>query len=269
MKTLRATTALVVRDLPAGADTGRRLAPGQTVTAHGESYDRKWAYVTTPAGAGWSSLAYLTEATEALSIASLSTAASMTAADAARWLPHVGEAAARFDFTAPPRLAMWIAQCGHESLGFRTLVENLNYSAPALRTTWPTRFPTDSMAVEYARQPEKIANHVYANRMGNGPPASGDGWRFRGRGLIQLTGRDNYRTCGAALGVDLEAEPDLLATPRFAALSAGWFWQSRGLGLLADAGDILAVTKRINGGTHGLADRTARWQRAKTALGVA
>lgn len=201
-----------------------------------------------------------------LTLESLATATGLNADAALRWYPHIQETAKRFDFQEPKRLAMWLAQCGHESGGFKRLVENLNYSAEGLTKTWPKRFPTLAAAQSYARQPEKIANRVYASRIGNGDEASGDGWRFRGRGLIQVTGRENYKACGAALGVDLLERPELLETERYAALSAGWFWDSRKLNAPADAGDIEAVTKKINGGTTGLADRKARWAQTTDAL---
>lgn len=184
-----------------------------------------------------------------------------------RWYPHINEMADRFQVTGK-RLAMWIAQCGHESDSFTRLVENLNYSAPGLHRVWPKRFPTVADAVPYMRQPEKIANKVYANRMGNGDEGSGDGWRFRGRGLIQLTGRANYKACGGGLGVDLVGDPGLLSDPRWASLSAGWFWQTRKLNALSDAGDVEAVTRKINGGTTGLQDRLVRYDRALPHIGV-
>lgn len=263
MKTLRATAKLVVRDLPAGADTGKRLEFGQTVEAHGESYDGKWTFVSPPAG--WASSAYLSPP-QGLTVPALAGATGLVPTEALRWLPFILEAATRFGFTAPTPMAMWLAQCGHESMGFTQFVENLNYSAAALRSTWPSHFPTDQIAGQYARQPERIANRAYGDRLGNGPEASGDGWRYRGRGLIQITGKDNYRVCGDALGVDLVSQPELVATERFAALSAGWFWRSHGLNGVAD--DVVAATRRINGGLNGLSDRTARWQKAKLALGV-
>ena len=155
-------------------------------------------------------------------------------------------------------MAAFIGQCSHESGGFRTLNENLNYSAQGLRNTWPSRFPDDATANAYARQPEKIANKVYGGRMGNGPEASGDGWRYHGRGLIQLTGKANYQAAGAALGVDLVANPDLAATPKYAALTAGWYWDTHKLNALADKQDNTAITKAINGSTLGLIDRQRR-----------
>lgn len=197
-------------------------------------------------------------------------AAGLSANDAARWHPHVLETAERFDINTVARLSMFLAQCAHESAGFTRLVENLNYRPATLMRVWPKRFPNIEAARKYAHAPEKLANYVYANRadLGNGDEASGDGWRFRGRGLIQITGRSNYEACGLALGVDLLTSPDILATDRYAALSAGWFWHRRGLNYLADAGEFETVTRRINGGTTGLADRRLRWERARDALGV-
>jgi putative chitinase len=196
--------------------------------------------------------------------ATLSLATGLFTHRAERWLPHILEAIDFADLTTPERLAMFLGQVGHESAGFRKVEENMNYSVVGLMATWPSRFPTRASAEPLARQPEKIANRVYANRMGNGPEASGDGWRFRGRGLIQLTGRDNYRACGRALGVDLEAAPELLVTDRLAALSAAWFWRVNKLSDLCP--DVRAVTRRINGGLHGLTDRERRYERALRVL---
>jgi putative chitinase len=144
----------------------------------------------------------------------------------------------------------------HESGGFKFLRENLNYSAKALMNTWPSRFPDADIAEQYARQPEKIANKVYSGRMGN--TEDGDGAKYIGRGLIQLTGKDNYKAFGEAIGEDLVANPQLVEEPRYAALSAGWFWNKRGLNALADAMDIETLTKRINGGSIGIDDRKAK-----------
>jgi putative chitinase len=202
-----------------------------------------------------------------ISKAELVAATGMAPERAAAWLPHIQAVVEKYELSAPRRLAMWLAQCGHESGGFRRLEENLNYSAAALARTWPARFLSVPEAEEYARQPERIANKVYGGRMGNASP--GDGWRFRGRGLIQLTGRDNYQACGAALGLDLLASPEVLATAPCAALSAGWFWHTRDLNALADAGNVAGVTREINGGTLGLAERAALYERALAALQVA
>jgi putative chitinase len=144
----------------------------------------------------------------------------------------------------------------HESGGFKELKENLNYSAKGLMATWPSRFPDADTAEKFEHNPEKIANKVYAGRMGN--TEDGDGAKYIGRGLIQLTGKENYANCGNALGIDLLDNPDLLSTPKYAALSAGWFWNKKGLNAFADVDDIDTITKRINGGLIGLADRKAK-----------
>jgi putative chitinase len=178
------------------------------------------------------------------------------------------EAADRYSITSTLRAAHWLGQLAHESGGFARVVENLNYSADGLMRTWPSRFPTKAIADAYARQPEKIANKVYADRIGNGPEASGDGWRFRGRGLIQLTGKTNYHEASLAIYEDnrLLDRPELVEMPEAAALTAGWFWHRKGLNALADKNDTLAITKKVNGGTHGLADRELWVQKFKEAL---
>lgn len=179
---------------------------------------------------------------------------------------ELNAAAHRFGIDQPLELAHWLAQCAHESGGFTRLVENLNYSGEGLRSTWPKRFPGQT-ADAYARQPERIANRVYADRLGNGPEASGDGWRYRGRGIIQLTGRDNYARTSRALYSDdrLVERPELLQEPGPAALSAGFYWQSRDIGRLALLDDVTAVTRAVNGGTHGLLDRE-RWLKLARAV---
>jgi putative chitinase len=173
-----------------------------------------------------------------------------------KWLEPLLETFEKYDISTPKRQAYFIGQCMHESGGFKQLKENLNYSAKGLMATWPSRFPDIDTAEKYERNPEKIANKVYAGRMGN--TEDGDGAKYIGRGLIQLTGKENYANCGSAIGVDLVANPDLLSTPKYAALSAGWFWNKKGLNALADADDIDTITKRINGGLIGLADRKAK-----------
>jgi len=175
------------------------------------------------------------------------------------------ETCVQFEITTPLRLAHFLAQTAHESARYTALVENLNYGAPGLLATWPSRFDEKS-AANYARQPERIANKVYADRMGNGPESSGDGWRFRGRGILQVTGRASYRAIGEALGVDLEAEPDQLQTPRLAALAAGWYWGARGINALCDRDDAVAVTEAVNGGRHGLQQRLELLNQVKTVL---
>jgi putative chitinase len=173
-----------------------------------------------------------------------------------KWLEPLLETFEKYDISTPKRQAYFIGQCMHESGGFKQLKENLNYSAKGLMATWPSRFPDIDTAEKYERNPEKIANKVYAGRMGN--TEDGDGAKYIGRGLIQLTGKENYANCGSAIGVDLVANPDLLATPKYAALSAGWFWNRKGLNALADVDDLDTITKRINGGLIGIADRKAK-----------
>jgi putative chitinase len=174
----------------------------------------------------------------------------------------------RFEIDTPARMAAFAAQLAHESGQLQRWTENLNYRWARLRQVFPKYFTSDAQAQAFDRQPERIANRVYASRMGNGPEASGDGWRYRGRGPIQLTGRDNYRACGSAIAVDLEGDPDLLATPGPGCLAAAWFWARNGLNALADAGDFVTITRRINGGLNGLAERRAFWEQAKTVFGV-
>lgn len=195
------------------------------------------------------------------------TAATLTklGIDAATWLRPLVDAMGLHAIDTPEREAMFIAQCAHESSGFKRLVENLNYSPQGLLATFP-RYFTAAEAVEYAHDAERIASRAYANRMGNGDEASGDGWRYRGRGLIQLTGRANYDRCGRALGIDLLAEPEQLEQPLGAALSAAWFWQTNGCNELADAGAFASITRRINGGNNGQAEREAWLAKVRAAL---
>ena len=161
-----------------------------------------------------------------------------------------------FKIDTAVKLAHFLAQCGHESGGFRVVNENLNYSAKGLQGIFKKYFPTPVLAEQYQRKPEKIANRVYASRMGNGDEASGEGFKFRGRGYIQLTGKQNYTAFGKAIGVDIAANPDLVAT-KYPLLSAAWFFSKNCLGRCKDASDasVLSVTKCVNGGTIGLADR--------------
>lgn len=166
-----------------------------------------------------------------------------------------------FEINTPQRIAMFLAQVGHESGGLSVFSENLNYSGDRLKQIFPKYF-RDVNPAEYAKNPEKIANRVYASRMGNGDEHSGDGYRFRGRGAIQLTGRTNYTTCGEDLEVDLINNPDWLEEPEGAIRSAAWFWDSRDLNQWADKGDVVTVTKKINGGTIGLQDRTELYEEA-------
>lgn len=200
---------------------------------------------------------------------------------AALFLPHLGAALAEFSIDTPARAAAFLAQAAHESSELARLVENLNYSSVALRRTWPTRFKDAPTAAKYGRKPEAIANKVYGGRLGNGPESSGDGWRYRGRGIFQLTGRENYRKAGSALDLPLEAEPDMVASdPAVACRTAGWYWRSRGLNMPVDAGEavadpdgpeqaMVAVTRAINGGLIGLEERLAYWKRARQVLAAA
>lgn len=190
-------------------------------------------------------------------------------ATAAVYAEPMRETCRLFRIDTPVRLAAFLAQVGHESGSFARVIENLNYSAAGLVGTWPSRF-TPASAALYARQPERIANHVYAGRMGNHAP--GDGWKYRGRGLIQITGKVNYEATTEALMEHLDAVPDfvinpeLLAEPRWAALSAGSYWSDHELNALADAGQFDKITTRINGGQNGRSDRRERYQRALKAL---
>jgi putative chitinase len=170
------------------------------------------------------------------------------------------------NFASINRQAGFIAQCAHESGYFCRVTENLNYSAEGLVKIFPKYFPTIESTKGYARMPEKIANKVYANRMGNGPETSGDGWKFRGRGFIQLTGRSNYLKCGPSLGVDLTSSPEYLETVAGAIKSAYWFWNTNALNAFADADDIKGMTKRINGGFIGLEERKHLYDTAKKVL---
>jgi len=184
-----------------------------------------------------------------------------------KWLEPLNAAFAKYDISTPARQASFIGQCSHESGNFRILEENLHYSATALMRVWPSRFPNLEVANQFAGNAEKIANKVYAGRMGNGDEESGDGWKYHGRGLIQLTGKDNYANCGSSLSVDLLGNPDMLLDPKYAALSAGWFWGKKGLNSLADSQDYDTMTKRINGGLIGLDDRKAKIAKAISVLG--
>jgi putative chitinase len=172
-----------------------------------------------------------------------------------QWVDALNETFNRFGINSKNQQAAFIGQCGHECGNFKVLEENLNYRSATLMNLWPKRFPTLEVANQYGGNPKKIANMVYSSRMGNRDESSGDGYRFRGRGCIQLTGHANYFHAGKALGYDFVMEPDLVATPKFAALTAGWFWSTHGCNELADRGDWTALTKKINGGTIGLADR--------------
>lgn len=184
-----------------------------------------------------------------------------------KWLKPLEDTFAKYDISTPKRQAAFIGQCAHESANFTKLEENLNYKPERLMQVWPSRFPDLPTAMKYAHDPIKLANKVYANRMGNGSEESGEGAKYHGRGLIQLTGKELYGNCGSNIGVDLLSNPGLLATPEYAALSAGWFWNKKGLNALADAGDFETMTKRINGGVLGLEDRKAKIAKALQVLG--
>jgi putative chitinase len=189
------------------------------------------------------------------------------AADLDKFYEHLVNAMEEFEIDQNnKRIAAFLAQVAHESGNFRAVKENLNYRAETLTKVFPKYFK-DADPEEYAHQPEKIANRVYSNRMGNGDEASGDGFRYCGRGLIQLTGKDNYSTCGEDLEVDLHENPGYLETPEGAARSAAWFWDSRDLNDLADEGDIKMITKKINGGFIGLEDRIKHYEHALEVLG--
>jgi len=193
-----------------------------------------------------------------------------------KWLEAIQATCDRFEINTDKRIAAFLAQTAHESGGYTMLEENLNYSDVTMATVWPNRFAEmgpdkkpikeggknkpNKFALALHRKPEMIANVVYSNRMGNGTIESGEGWAYRGRGLKQLTGKDNYTRCSKGLGVDLVAQPELLLTPQYASLSAGWFWSANKLGDYADRDDFVGMTKKINGGTIGLADREARYK---------
>ena len=185
----------------------------------------------------------------------------------AEWVDALNETFNTFGISTKRQQAAFIGQCGHECGNFRILKENLNYRAATLMKLWPKRFPTLEIANQYAGQPSKIANKIYSNRMGNRDEASGDAARFIGRGCIQLTGHANYFHAGQALGVDFVMEPDLVATPKYAALTAGWFWSTHNCNNLAEAADWIGLTKKINGGTIGLDDRIKHTNEAFAVLG--
>ena len=203
--------------------------------------------------------------------------------DPDKWLQPLIETCVEFEINTEQRVAAFLAQTSHESGGYTMLIENLNYRAATLAACWPNRFaelgpnkkpkrdakgaliPT-KVALSIEKKPELIANMVYSSRMGNGPPQSGEGWKYRGRGLKQLTGKDNYKRCGDALNLDLVNNPDLLLEPMPAARSAGWFWKVNNLSPLADASDIKGMTKKINGGFIGLEARQALFDKIMAAI---
>ena len=216
-------------------------------------------------------------------------AAGVKQATAEKWVDAVSAACKEFDINNPQRIAGFLSQCARQSGVFESLQENLNYSAEGMAGIWPNRFAVqepdpkragktkpkkdangknipNKFALALHRKPEMIANVVYSNRMGNGPIESGEGWLYRGRGLKQLTGKDNHRACSAGVGVDLVANPDLLLDPVYAARSAAWFWSANKCNSFADSGDIEGLTKRINGGLIGIEDRKKRFASAVRAL---
>jgi putative chitinase len=182
------------------------------------------------------------------------------------WVDPLNETFQRYNISSVVQQAAFIGQCGHECGNFRILEENLNYKAATLMRLWPKRFPTQEIANEFAGNPRKIANKVYADRMGNRDEASGDGYRFRGRGALQLTGATNFYNAGKALGMDFWAEPDLVATPKYAALTAGWFWDTHKCNAVAQAQDWVKLTKIINGGTIGIEERLKHINQALSIL---
>ena len=187
-----------------------------------------------------------------------------------QWHNALAQLLPDYGINTPQRIAAFIAQCAHESGNFVFLKENLNYKAPTLRKLFAKYFPTDELANEYANKPNKqeaIANRIYANRMGNGDEASGDGFRYCGRGLIQLTGKSNYQNFADSLEMRVEDVPAYLATFEGAAQSACWFWESNNLNKWADTGDIKELTRRINGGYIGLEDRIKHYEHALHVMG--
>lgn len=183
-----------------------------------------------------------------------------------QWVEPLNETFARFDISTPLRQAAFIGQAGHESGNFTRLSEGLSYSAERLMVIWPKRFPNIEIAQKYARNPKALANNVYANRMGNRDEASGDGFRFAGAGLFQLTGHSNFYHAGQALGEDFVMQPELVKTPRFAALTAGWFWDTHKLNQYADSRDYKTMCRKINGGLIGLIDREKHINHALAVL---
>jgi len=191
-------------------------------------------------------------------------------ADAAAWADAALEILPKYEINTPNRIAGFFAQCGHESMNFTVLSENLNYRAETLEKLFSKYFSKAGRnAADYAKQPEKIANVIYASRMGNGNAASGDGYRFRGRGVVQLTGRDNYTAFGKTIGLTAEEVIDYVTTKKGALESACWYWNSRNINAACDANDIVKMTKLVNGGTIGLEDRKKHYEQALAVLGGA
>lgn len=189
-----------------------------------------------------------------------------TESNADKYLEFIKGACKAFDITTKKRLSAFLSQIAHESASLSVVTENLNYSSGSLVRVWPKYFPTLEIANNYHRQPELIANRAYANRMGNGSESSGDGYKYRGRGFIQLTGKNNYKLISDYFGEDFVNNPDKLLEPMWCALSAAWFWWSNGLNELADKSDTLAISKKINGGYNGLEDRLDKYAKAEIAL---
>ncbi|MEX3690835.1 glycoside hydrolase family 19 protein [Paraburkholderia sp. BR14263] len=196
-------------------------------------------------------------------------------ASATQWAPLLQAACDKFAINTPLRAAAFLAEIGVESARLTAIVEDLNYSAEGLLSCFPGHF-TEAQAQQYANKPQSIANRVYANRMGNGDEASGDGWKYRGRGCIQLTGRDEYALCEMGLDLDLLNHPELLEQPANAAIASAWYWANRGLSILADTGNFLGISRAINlgsataSGTPGqYSQRLALYGAAKKALGIA
>ena len=184
-----------------------------------------------------------------------------------QWFEALSVLLPDYEINTPNRIAAFIAQCAHESASFTALHENLNYRSETLSKVWPKKFPA-SIAQQYAHKPEAIANRAYASRMGNGDEASGDGWRYCGRGLIQLTGKDNYTAFADSIGITPEEVSDYVQTFEGAAQSACWFWETNNLNKWADQGDIETLTRKINGGTIGIEDRKKHYAHALHVLGV-
>jgi putative chitinase len=184
------------------------------------------------------------------------------------WYEALVDILPEYEINTPLRVAAFIAQCAHESAEFTILKENLNYRWETLRKVFPKYFPNDAAAQQYALKPEAIANKVYANRMGNGPESNGDGFRYCGRGLIQLTGKENYSNFAESLDMAVEEVPEYLSTFEGALQSACWYWETNNLNQLADAGNIAALSRRINGGTIGLEDRIKHYNHACQVLGA-
>ena len=180
---------------------------------------------------------------------------------AEKWADSLNETCEEFGIDTPFRIAGFLSNVAHESAGFKFVKENLNYSAASLMRVWPSRFPNIDVAQRYAMNPEKIANRAYADRMGNGDEASGDGAKFLGRGLIQLTGKNNYVAYSLACDNEALQYPEIVEQPKYAAESAGWFWNVNRLNTLADAQDVVGMCRRINGGTNGLDDRQMKYAR--------